>query len=48
MPESIISDSSCLIVFDKISELEILHSVYKQIYITPEVAVNFEMNCLTG
>ncbi len=38
---SIISDSSCLIIFDKIEGFEILHSVYKQIYTTPEVAKEF-------
>ena len=41
MPESVISDSSCLIIFDKIAEFEILNSVYKRIYITPEVAKEF-------
>lgn len=38
MPETIISDTSILILFDKINELQILNKVYTKVYITQEVA----------
>ncbi|MCF0052200.1 DUF3368 domain-containing protein [Dyadobacter sp. LJ53] len=37
----VIADSSCLILLDKINELEILRSIYKKIYITEEIAEEF-------
>jgi predicted nucleic acid-binding protein len=41
MPDIIISDTSCLIIFNKIGELELLKKVYQSIIITPEVAEEF-------
>lgn len=37
----VIADSSCLILLSKIGELEILKSIYKQIFITKEIAGEF-------
>lgn len=37
MPELIIADTSCLILLDKIGQLEILHQVYGEVFITPAV-----------
>ena len=37
----VIADSSCLILLSKIEELEILRSIYKQIFITKEIAQEF-------
>ncbi len=41
MPDIIISDTSCLILFHNIGELELLHKVYNTITTTPEVAREF-------
>lgn len=41
MPELIICDTSCLILFDKIGKLEILRKCYNNIYVTPEIAAEF-------
>ena len=41
MPDIIISDTSCLILFDKIGELELLNKVYGNIITTPEIAAEF-------
>jgi predicted nucleic acid-binding protein len=41
MHSVVISDTSCLITFSKIKELELLHKVYGVIIITPEVAMEF-------
>jgi len=41
MPELIICDTSCLILFDKISKLELLRQCYSNIYVTPEIAEEF-------
>lgn len=38
MPELIICDTSCLILFDKIGQLELLRKCYGTIYVTPKVA----------
>lgn len=38
MQKTIISDTSCLIIFEKISELDLLEKVFGQILITQEVA----------
>ena len=38
MHKYIISDTSCLILFDKISSLDLLHKTYGTITLTPEVA----------
>ena len=34
----VIADASCLIALDNVSELELLNKLYKQIFVTPEVA----------
>lgn len=41
MPKNIIADTSCLVLLEKINELDILHELYKEIIITPEVANEF-------
>nr|WKN39433.1 DUF3368 domain-containing protein [Tunicatimonas sp. TK19036] len=43
MPENnvIISDTSCLILLDKIGQLELLKGVYQRIIITPEILNEF-------
>ena len=41
MHKAIISDTSCLILLDKIGELEILNKLFGQILTTPEVANEF-------
>lgn len=41
MPEVVISDTSCLIVFDKIERLDVLQKIYGTIYTTPEIAEEF-------
>ena len=48
MPDTIISDSSCLIVFDKMNELSILKELYGKIFTTTEVAAEYGKLCLTG
>ncbi|PSR55868.1 DUF3368 domain-containing protein [Adhaeribacter arboris] len=41
MPELIICDTSCLILFDKIGKLELLRQCYDTIYVTPIIAAEF-------
>ena len=41
MHKAIISDTSCLILLDKIGELEILNKLFGIIITTPEVAIEF-------
>ena len=41
MPNVIISDTTCLILFQKIDKLDILRQVYHDIITTPEVAKEF-------
>jgi len=41
MHNIVISDTSCLILFHKIGELELLHKVYDSVSTTPEVAHEF-------
>ena len=41
MPSVIISDTSCLILLDKIGELDLLQKVYGQIITTPDIAGEF-------
>ncbi len=38
MQKIILSDTSCLIILEKIGELELLHTVFGEIVITGEVA----------
>ena len=41
MPRVVITDTSCLIIFQKIGELDLLQKVYGYVSITPEVAKEF-------
>lgn len=41
MPDIIISDTSCLILLDKIGHLELLEKVYQKVRITPEILCEF-------
>jgi len=41
MHEIVISDTSCLILFQKIGELDLLRKVYDSVLTTPEVAKEF-------
>jgi predicted nucleic acid-binding protein len=41
MPNVVISDANCLIILSKIGELEILQLLYSQVYITPEIEIEF-------
>lgn len=40
--ELIIADTSCLILLDKIDELQLLNLLFSAIYITPEIAAEFK------
>lgn len=40
----VITDTSCLILLDKIGALDLLHSVYNHIITTPEIAAEFIKN----
>lgn len=42
MQQVIISDTSCLIVLDKIGELELLHRLFGRIIVTPEITEEFQ------
>ena len=44
MPSIVISDTSCLILFNKIGHLNLLQEVYDNIITTPEVAEEFSEN----
>lgn len=44
MPEVVVSDTSCLILLEKIEELNLLHKLYGQVTITPEIAEEFDKN----
>jgi predicted nucleic acid-binding protein len=44
MQKIIIADASCLILFEKIKELELLHLLFGIITITPEVATEFGLH----
>src|SRR4029453_885710 len=41
MPKTIISDTSCLIILDKIGEIDILHKLFGSIVTTSEIADEF-------
>jgi predicted nucleic acid-binding protein len=41
MPKTIISDASCLILLDKIAQLELLHRLFGTIITTSEIAMEF-------
>jgi predicted nucleic acid-binding protein len=42
MQKVIISDTSCLILLDKIGELDLLHKLFGQIVVTQEIAAEFK------
>lgn len=42
MPKVIVSDTSCLILLDKIGEIELLKIVFGEITVTTEIAVEFD------
>lgn len=42
MQKIILSDTSCLILLDRIGELELLHKLFKSICVTPEIADEFK------
>lgn len=39
----IVSDTSCLILFSKIDELDLLQKMYGQVFVTPEVLSEFKL-----
>lgn len=41
MPDLIICDTSCLILFDKINRLDLLKLCYNTIFVTPEIASEY-------
>lgn len=41
MPDLIVCDTSCLILFDKINKLDLLRRCYNTIFVTPEVALEY-------
>jgi predicted nucleic acid-binding protein len=44
MPKNlVIADASCLILLNKIEELDILKDNYQKVYITPEIATEFNV-----
>lgn len=44
MQKTIISDTSCLILLEKIGELDLLHEVFGEILITQEIADEYGLN----
>lgn len=42
MPKTIISDTSCLIILSNIGQLELLHKMYGEIVITPEILEEYQ------
>lgn len=48
MPKTIISDTSCIILLDKIGELEILKKLFGTITTTLEIAEEFGQLSLPG
>jgi predicted nucleic acid-binding protein len=41
MPNIVISDTSCLIVLEKIGELSLLQKIYQEVITTPEIATEY-------
>jgi predicted nucleic acid-binding protein len=41
MPDLIICDTSCLILFDKVNRLDLLKLCYQRVYVTPEIAAEY-------
>jgi Predicted nucleic acid-binding protein, contains PIN domain len=42
MPKIVISDTSCLIVLDKINEITLLQKIYSEVITTPEISHEFK------
>jgi predicted nucleic acid-binding protein len=42
MPKVVISDTSCLIVLEKINELQLLQKIYDDVITTPQIAEEFK------
>lgn len=42
MPKIIIADTSCLVLLEKIDELNILHKLYQTVFITDTIAKEFD------
>ena len=43
MQKTIIADTSCLILLEKIGELDLLHEVFGEILVTQEVADEYDL-----
>ncbi len=43
MQKTIVSDTSCLVILEKIGELELLHAVFGEIIVTEEVAREYRL-----
>ncbi|MDO8965587.1 DUF3368 domain-containing protein [Algoriphagus sp.] len=43
MQKTIISDTSCLILLQKIGELDLLQRLFHTVFITPEIATEYEL-----
>ncbi|UXE67380.1 MAG: DUF3368 domain-containing protein [Chryseotalea sp. WA131a] len=41
MPKTVIADTSCFIVLEKINELSLLNKIYREVITTPEIATEF-------
>lgn len=41
MPKTVIADTSCFIVLEKINELSLLNMIYREVITTPEIATEF-------
>jgi predicted nucleic acid-binding protein len=42
MPKTVIADTSCFIVLEKINELSLLNKIYREVITTPEIATEFK------
>lgn len=48
MQKAIISDTSCIIILDKIGELDVLRKLFGKIITTPEIEEEFGNHCPIG
>jgi len=44
MSRTVLSDTSCLILFKKIGQIELLHQIYEELTITPEIRDEYKTN----
>jgi predicted nucleic acid-binding protein len=42
MPKTVIADTSCFIVLEKINELSLLNKIYREVITAPEIATEFK------